>query len=313
MRAYPLVLGAIAALGLAAASPLAQTPAADARIAPDPREIPVPRIATRLGTLAGVNELPTRPAPPDVLTMNDGTRVTTPHQWPARRQEMRRILSYYAVGQMPPSPGNVKGRELRSELVLDGTVRYRLVRLTFGPGSRLGLDIGVFTPVTGGPFPAVILQGGTPPGGTVLPRLPHGPNQGRGENVLLLVGPWPPAAGGASTSTAPAGGGRAAAGPPTVVLAQPAPVPGPSGPVAVRSALVPGARGAARPAYTLLGATDRLGVHFARHGHAFTPDDWTALLDFFDMHQRGTSTERRFDRFPTEQELDAALQRPAGR
>ena len=28
-----------------------------------------------------------------------------------------------------------------------------------------------------------------------LPRLPQGPNQGRGENVLLLVGPVPPAAG----------------------------------------------------------------------------------------------------------------------
>ncbi len=48
---------------------------------------------------------------PDVLVMNDGTRVTTARQWPARRQEMRRILSYYAVGQMPPPPGNVTGRE----------------------------------------------------------------------------------------------------------------------------------------------------------------------------------------------------------
>ena len=62
--------------------------------------------------------------------------------------------------------------------MLDGTVRYRLVRLTFGPGSSLSLDIGIFTPVSGGPFPAVILQGGTPPGGAVLPRLPQGPNQG---------------------------------------------------------------------------------------------------------------------------------------
>ena len=93
---------------------------------------------------------------------------------------------------MPPAPGNVQGREIHSELVLDGTVKYRLVRLTFGPKSQLSLDIGVFTPVEGGPFPAVILQGGTPPGGVVLPRLPQGPNQGRGENVLLLVGPAPP-------------------------------------------------------------------------------------------------------------------------
>ena len=134
-------------VGLAGASSLAQTQRADAANGPDPREIPVPRIATPLGTLPGVNELPTRTAMPDVMVMNDGTRVTTRRQWEARRQEMRRILSYYAVGQMPPAPGNVKGREIHSELVLDGTVRYRLVRLTFGPKSQLGLDIGVFTPV----------------------------------------------------------------------------------------------------------------------------------------------------------------------
>src|SRR6186713_758527 len=133
----------------------------------EPREIPVPRIAGPLGTLPGVSALPTRTAMPDVLVMDDGTRVTNSRQWEARRQEMRRLLSYYAVGQMPPAPGNVKGREIQSEVVLDGTVKYRLVRLTFGPTSQLSLDIGVFTPVTGGPFPAVILQGGTAPGGTV--------------------------------------------------------------------------------------------------------------------------------------------------
>ena len=67
----------------------------------------------------------------------------------------------------------------------------------------------------------------------------------------------------------------------------------------------------ARPAYALFGAETRLGVNFAHHGHAFTPDDWTAMLDFFDKHLRGRPINRRFDRFPTEQELDAALQRRA--
>jgi hypothetical protein len=454
---------------LAGASGLAQTQDPATPNGPDPREIPVPRITTSLGTLPEVNELPARTAMPDVMVMNDGTRITARRQWEARRREMRRILSYYAVGQMPPAPGNLKGREIQSALVLDGTVKYRLVRLTFGPTSQLSLDIGVFTPVKGGPFPAVILQGGTPPGGTVLPRLPQGPNQGRGENVLLLVGPAPTAPG---PSAAPAGGGRGPAAPPTaasvatqradllkrgyaLVLFNPndcaedttlrnpdgswafrntrffpaypgydwgvlagwawgasrvadylehdssidatkliitgasrngksamiaaafddrlmgAPVvtggggvgayrfAGPRGsetldimqkkypnwfspnlhqfwgqreklpfdehwflalaaprpfialegdtdrislPEAVRQSIL-----AARPAYALFGAPDRLGVNFARHGHAFTPDDWTAMLDFFDSHLRGKPTDRPFDRFPTEQELDAAL------
>jgi hypothetical protein len=471
MRAQLLLFAAIGSVGLAA-SGLAQTQP----VGTDSREIPVPPIATRLGTLPGVNELPARTAMPDVLVMNDGTRVTTARQWQARRQEMRRILSYYAVGQMPPPPGNVKGREIHSELVLGDAVKYRLVRLTFGPRSRLGLDIGVFTPVTGGPFPAVIHQSGTPPGGTVLPRLPQGPNQGRGENVLLLVGPVPPAAGAPSTSAPPAGGGRGSAAPATaasiatdraevfrrgyaLVLFNPndcaedttlrnmdgswafrntrfypaypgydwgilagwawgasrvadylegdpsidagalvitgasrygkaamvaaafddrlmgAPVvtggggvgayrfAGPRGsetldlmetkypnwfsphlhqfrghrdklpfdqhwflalaaprpfialegdadrislPEAVRQSML-----GARPAYALFGKEDRLGVNFAAHGHAFTPDDWTAMLDFFDKHLRGKPIDRMFDRFPTEQELDAALQRRA--
>jgi hypothetical protein len=463
---------AVACAAMSAASGLAQGPGAgaDTSSGPDPREIPVPRIATPLGTLPDANALPLLAAMPDVMVMNDGTRVTNRRQWEARRQEMRRILSYYAVGQMPPAPGNVKGREVQSELVLGGTVKYRLVRLTFGPGSQLSLDIGVFTPVKGGPFPAIILQGGTPPGGTVLQRMPQGPNQGRGENVLLLVGPVPPSTGAPATSAAP--GGRGSAAPPTaqtvasqradvlkrgyaLVLFSPndcaedttlrnmdgswafrntrffpaypgydwgvlagwawgasrvadyleqdssidasklvitgasrngkssmiaaafddrlmgAPVvtggggvgayrfAGPRGsetldimqkkypnwfspnlhqfwgrkeklpfdqhwflalaaprpfialegdtdrislPEAVRQSIL-----GAQPAYALFGAQDRIGVNFARHGHAFTPDDWTAMLDFFDKHLRGRSTDRRFDRFPTEQELDAAL------
>ena len=468
-----LYITAIVCFGLFGASNVTwtQRPGADTPDGPDPREIPVPRIGTPLGTLPGVNELPARAAMPDVMVMNDGTRVATRRQWEARRQEMRRILSYYAVGQMPPVPGNVKGLEIHSELVLDGTVKYRLVRLTFGPKSQLGLDIGVFTPVTGGPFPAVILQGGTPPGGTVLPRLPQGPNQGRGENVLLLVGPVPPAVGPA-TSEAPARGGRGSAAPPTaasiatqradvlkrgyaLVLFNPndcaedttlrnmdgswafrntrffpaypgydwgilagwawgasrvadyleqdssidaskliitgasrngkssmiaaafddrlmgAPVvtggggvgayrfAGPRGSETLdimqkkypnwfspnlhqfwgqreklpfdqhwflalaaprpfialegdtdRISLAEAVRQSilgARPAYALFDAPNRLGVNFARHGHAFTPDDWTAMLDFFDKHLRGQPTDRTFDRFPTEQELDSAL------
>lgn len=158
---------------------------------PDPWEIPVPRIQTATGTLPGVNELPVRREMPDVIVMNDGTKVTTRRQWQKRREEMKRILAYYAIGQMPPPPGNVRGREVKSETVLDGRVRYRLVHLTFGAAERLALDIGIFTPVEGGPFPAIILQSGPPPGANALPHLPPGPNQGRGEDVLLLVGPAP--------------------------------------------------------------------------------------------------------------------------
>ena len=442
---------------------------------PDPREIAIPRIKTSMGTLPGVDQLPDRRELPDIMVLNDGTKVATRAQWQKRRAEMKRILEYYAVGQMPPPPGNVKGKEISSETVLEGSVKYRLVHLTFGPGEKLGLDIGIFTPAKGGPFPTIILQGGTPPGATGLPRLAPGPNQGRGEDVLLMVGPAPvvatPSSGPATKgpgrgSFAPAtaeqtamqhadvfrrgyalvvfnpndcaedttlrnpdgswafrntrfypaypgydwgilagwawgasrvadylqnepsidkgrliitgasrngksamiaaafderlmgapvvtgGGGIGAyrfAGPRKsetldimqkkypnwfspnlhefwghreklpfdehwfLALAAPRPFIALEGdtdtislPEAVKQSIL-----AAQPAYALFDAKKRLGVNYARHGHAFTADDWTAMMDFFDQYLLGKKTDRTFDSFPTERELDEAAGRAA--
>lgn len=468
----PLVLSAVLCLAASAGWFAAQAQDAAAPSGPDPREIPLPPIKTPMGEMPGVDKLPVRREMPDVLTMNDGKKVTTPAQWQKRRAEMRRILAYYAVGEAPPAPGNVKGKLVTSEAVLDGTARYRLIHLTLGPQEKLSLDIGIFTPAQGGPFPAIILQGGTPPGGAVLPRLPQGPNQGKGQDVLLLVGrrtaPAPPAGvnvrrmpeptaesmatqradvlkrgyalviynpndcaedttlrnddgvwafrttrfypaypnydwgilagwawgasrvadyletdpsidkstmiitgasrNGKSSMVAAAfddrlmgapvvtgGGGIGAyrfAGPrhsetldimqkkyPNwfsphlhqfwgqreklpfdehwfLALAAPRPFIALEGmtdtislPEAVHQSIL-----AAEPAYALLGARGRLGVNYANHGHAFTTDDWTAMMDFFDKYARGKQIDRTFDRFPTEQELDeAAAKAAAGR
>ncbi len=165
-------------------------PLLHAQEGPDPKEIPQPPIRTLAKPLPGVGKLPVRPDLPDILTMNDGTKVTTLAQWKKRREEIRTILSYYAVGSMPPPPGNVRGEEVKSETVLDGKVKYRLVRLTFGPDRKLELYIGIFTPTDAkGPVPAIISQSAEPPGGPDLPHSAQGPNQGKGEDVLMMVGP----------------------------------------------------------------------------------------------------------------------------
>jgi hypothetical protein len=168
---------------------------------PDPREIPVPPIKTSMPPMPGVDNLPDRPEMPAVLTMNNGQPVRTAKQWNERRGEMRRILEYYAVGQAPPPPGNVKGHVVLSQTLLNGKVKYRLVHLTFGPGEKLSLDIGIFTPSEGGPFATVISPSGTPPGAVPLPKLPQGPTQGRGLDVLLVVQGGAPAAGGREGAT----------------------------------------------------------------------------------------------------------------
>jgi hypothetical protein len=107
-------------------------------------------------TFPDVNDLPVQTNLPDVMVMQDGSRVTTPEQWQKRREEIKAVLEYYELGHAPPPPGNVKGKDLKSETFLNGTVKYRLVHLSFGPHRKLGLDIAVYTPVTGGPFPTII-------------------------------------------------------------------------------------------------------------------------------------------------------------
>jgi hypothetical protein len=432
--------------------------------APEQKEIPVPPIRTSLPALPAVSALPVRAEMPEVMVMNDGARVTTEKQWRKRRVEIRRILEYYAVGRIPPAPRNVKGLVEKTESVLDGKAVYRLVRLTFGPNSSLTLHAGLLVPAGKGPHPAVVMMGSTPPGAPELKRLPPGPNQGRGQNVLTVVGPGPdsksapapamfrgPATAEASaqrhaavvergyavamfnpndcaedttlrnmdgswafrnTRFYPAypgydwgilggwawgasrvadyletdrsidkkklivtgasrngkasmiaaafdsrfmgapvvtgGGGMGAyrfAGPrgsetldvmlmkyPNwfsphllqfrgqkerlpfdqhwfVALCAPQPFITLEGitdtislPEAVKQTLA-----GAQPAYDLLGAKDSLGVNFAAHGHAFTAEDWTAMLDFADWHWRGQRPAKRFDAYPTEAELDAAL------
>ena len=171
---------------------------------PDPNEIPLPVLASPLPAMPGVDKLPTRTEMPDIMTMNNGKKVKTPADWQKRRVEMKEILEYYAVGVAPPPPGNVKGKEISSQLLLDGKVKYRLVHLTFGPQESLSLDIGIFTPTSGGSFPTLISPSGTPPGATPLPRLASGANQGRNEDVLLVTGPAAPAAGGPAARRPPA-------------------------------------------------------------------------------------------------------------
>jgi hypothetical protein len=357
-------------------------------------------------------------------------------------------------------------------LVLDRTVKYRLMRLTFGPESKLFLDVGVFTSTNAGPFPTIIYQTGTPPDARPQPRLPQGPTQGRGQDVLLVVGSGTNATAGAegnrrkqagfeavgfgggtaeavasrnrevfrrgyalavfnpndcaedttlrnedgswafrNTRFFPAypgydwgilaawawgasrvadyletdptidknrliitgasrygkaamvaaafderlmgapvvtgGGGIGAyryAGPRNsetldvmqkkypnwfsphlhefwgqreklpfdqhwfLALAASRPFIALEGdadtislPDAAKHSIL-----AAQPVYEFLGAKGNLGVHYSHHGHAFTAEDWTALMDFFDKTARGIKIEKTFDHFLTDAEIDAA-------
>jgi hypothetical protein len=104
-----------------------------------------------------VNHLPVHKEMPDAMTMDDGSKVTTLVQWRVRREEMKAILQHYELGHAPPPPGNVSGQDIKSGLLLAGTVNYRLVHLKFGPAENPGFDIAIFTPAkSAGPLPTII-------------------------------------------------------------------------------------------------------------------------------------------------------------
>jgi hypothetical protein len=192
-----LILTSMAFLGLAAFLTEARAQAPKPDSGPDPREIPVPEIATTEPAMPGVDQLPDRPEMPDIFTMNDGTKVTTSAQWPARRAEIKQILEYYDTGFAPPPPGNVVGTVLDTEYTAGRKAKYRLVHLSFGPEGKLGFDIGIYTPMDVGPVPVVIMPDKTPPGSEALPKLPMMPPLAKGADILDTVGP--PAPGSAST------------------------------------------------------------------------------------------------------------------
>jgi hypothetical protein len=73
---------------------------------------------------------------------------------------------------------------------------------------------------------------------------------------------------------------------------------------------------AALPVYKLYGKPQNLGIHYSHHAHAFTEEDWTAMMDFADKTLRGmpvstTASPQTFDHFLTMDEREAAKARVA--
>ena len=61
---------------------------------------------------------------------------------------------------------------------------------------------------------------------------------------------------------------------------------------------------AALPVYKFLNAEDNLGINYRPGTHAFTPDDWQAVLDFADSRLLGKQVSRRFDQLPPDDQLN---------
>lgn len=85
------------------------------------------------------DQLPALAAPPDVLTMLDGTRVATAEDWRAkRRPELISLFEWYMYGAPPAAAAHAKiTSEIEGETdVLDGRATMKQVAIHFGPPGR---------------------------------------------------------------------------------------------------------------------------------------------------------------------------------
>jgi hypothetical protein len=85
---------------------------------------------------------------PDVLTMRDGTKITTKKQWEEkRRPELKELFQHYMYGRYPAKPEKVTAKVLFEDAkALGGKGTLREVEITFGPPEWPKLHLLIATP-----------------------------------------------------------------------------------------------------------------------------------------------------------------------
>lgn len=89
---------------------------------------------------------------PDPFIKPDGSRITSPDEWPEQRKYLLEMLDYFLYGPMPPEPSQVKGTVLGSEKVYGGAAVADDVLLDCG---EFKFKVRIQRPGKAGKFPAV--------------------------------------------------------------------------------------------------------------------------------------------------------------
>ena len=87
---------------------------------------------------------------PDLFTFDDGTRLTCPEQWPARRREIYKQAVELQYGTMPPAPEVLEVQEL----YIGGKGHHNTYRITAGTKEKqVSFIAKLFLPGWGVPTP----------------------------------------------------------------------------------------------------------------------------------------------------------------
>ena len=108
-------------------------------------------------SMQDVKKLPVLNELPDPFLMNSGKRVRTREDWAKRRGEIIESLTHYEYGHMPPLSGAISAEITEAKPIFDGGSTKTRGTLSFGPGNKLQMRVGLYVPTTKkGPFPVVL-------------------------------------------------------------------------------------------------------------------------------------------------------------
>ena len=99
---------------------------------------------------------------PDLLKMNDGTEVSSPEQWPARRAEILETITTQEYGRMPDGKADISADVIENGKAFNGKAIREQIKLTFSFDSGDGIkthsvNLLVYRPANaGGKVPAFI-------------------------------------------------------------------------------------------------------------------------------------------------------------
>jgi len=88
---------------------------------------------------------------PDPFQKMDGSRISSKSEWRCRRAEIKKLLETYVYGEKPGKPQSVTGTVTSSRITVNVTHN----------GRSASFSAGVQLPSGSGPFPAVIVLGGS--------------------------------------------------------------------------------------------------------------------------------------------------------
>jgi hypothetical protein len=106
------------------------------------------------GKLPPTAKLPALRELPDPFKMNNGKRIKSASDWPARRAEILKMALQYEYGRIPNTVDPVAATESPAEKSAD-RIEQKIV-LKMGPEGKVSTHLILTTPAGAGPFPVIV-------------------------------------------------------------------------------------------------------------------------------------------------------------